>query len=51
MHSRDTRDVPRQRDVRGAIESGGPKIGDSFEVQKEDPTLMEDRERMDLWVP
>jgi hypothetical protein len=51
VHPRDTRDVPRQRCVGGAIEFGGSEIGDSCEVQKEDPTSMEDRERMDLRVP
>ncbi len=50
-HTTCTCDVPRQRCVRGAIELGGSEIGDSYEVQKEDPTSMEDREGMDLRVP
>jgi hypothetical protein len=51
MHPRDTRDVPGQRCVCGATEFGGSEISDSCEVQEEDPTSVEDREEMDLWIP
>jgi hypothetical protein len=50
MHPRDTRDVPRQKCVRGATELGGPEISNSCEVQEEDPTSVEDREGMDLRI-
>jgi hypothetical protein len=49
--TQDTRDVPRQRCVRGASELGGSEISDSCEVPEKDPTSVEDRERMDLRIP
>ncbi len=37
MHARDTGDAPGKRCVRGTIESSDPAVGDSCEVQEEDP--------------
>ncbi len=51
MHTRDTCDIPKKRCVCGATELGSSEISNSFEVQEENPTSVEDREGMDLRIP
>jgi hypothetical protein len=51
MHARDTGDTPGKRRVRGTIESSDPAVGNSCEVQEENPTSMEDREEVVLRIP
>ncbi len=51
LRARDTCDIPRERYIRGATESGSPEISNSCEVQEENPTSVEDRGEMDLRIP
>ncbi len=51
MHARDTGDVPRERCICGATESGDPEVSNSCEMQEENPTSVEDREEVVLRIP
>ena len=51
MHARDTGDTPGKRCVSGTVESSNSEVSHSCEVQKENPTSVEDREEVVLRIP
>jgi hypothetical protein len=51
MHARSTGDTPGKRCVRGTVKSSDPEVGNSCEVQEENPASMEDREEVVLRIP